>query len=118
MSVDLRTRVDSEQPPVDAGRFFRETLPPLLDAHQAGIAHGARHLPLPPFCLETGGEPFTLRWERDRVLIAAGHQGRARARLSTQQLTDLVQDQSTPVALMSNKKLDMPEGGLPEGGGS
>jgi len=28
-------RVDAEQAPMEAGPFFRETLPPLLDAHQA-----------------------------------------------------------------------------------
>ncbi len=57
MSVDLRTRVDSEQVPVEAGPFFRETLPPLLDAHQAQIAPGASELPLADFCIETDGEP-------------------------------------------------------------
>ena len=41
MSVDLRTRVDAQQIPVEGGCFFRETLPALLDAHQALIAPGA-----------------------------------------------------------------------------
>ena len=40
MSVDLRTRVESEQVPVEAGRFFRETLPARLDTHQGLIAPG------------------------------------------------------------------------------
>ena len=35
-------------------------------------------------------------------------------RLTVEQLTDIVNDQSTPVALMSNAILDMPEGGLPD----
>ncbi len=52
MSIDLRTRVDSEQVPVEAGRFFGETLPPLLDAHQSQIAPGARGLRLADFCIE------------------------------------------------------------------
>jgi hypothetical protein len=114
MSVDFRTRVDSEQAPVEAGPFFRDTLPPLLDAHQAEIAPGARELPLAPFCIETDGESWTLAWDEDRVSVNPGNQGRARVRLTAEQLSDIVNDQSTPVALMSNQLLDMPEGGLPD----
>jgi len=112
MSVDLRTRVDSEQAPVAAATFFRETLPALFDAHQAAIGPGGRELRLPDFCIETEGEPWTLAWQGDRVAVKAGHQGAARVRLSAEQLSDLANDQSTPVALMSNRLLDMPEGGL------
>jgi hypothetical protein len=114
MTVDLRTRVDSEQERVEAGRFFRETLPPLLDAHQAEIAPGAGELPLGDFCVETDGEPWTLGWRRDRVALQEGRHGKARVRLTAQQLSDVVNDQSTPIALMSNRLLDMPEGGLPD----
>ncbi len=114
MSVDLRTRVDSEQVVVSAGAFFRETLPALLDAHQALIAPGARELVLKDFCLETDGEPWTLFWDtdRERVRVEAGQHGQVRARIEAEQLTDLVNDQATPVAWMSNRRLDMPEGGL------
>jgi hypothetical protein len=114
MSVDLRTRVDSDQRPIEADRFFRETLPPLLDAHQPFIAPGARDLPLVDFCIETDGEPFTLCFEKDRVAIRPGRHGQARARLGGAQLTDIVHDQATPIAFMSNAVLDMPEGGLPD----
>lgn len=114
MSVDLRTRVDSEQVPVEAGRFFREALPGLLDAHQAAIEPGGRALPLKDFCIETDGEPWTLAWRRDRVQVREGRHGEARVRLTAEQLSDIANDQSTPVALMSNRLLDMPEGGLPD----
>jgi len=114
MSVDLRTRVDSEQAPVDAAPFFRETLPARLDAHQAQIAHGAAGLKLVDFCVETDGEPVTLCWRDDRVAVEAGSRGEARVRLTGEQLSDIVNDQSTPVAFMSNAVLDMPEGGLPD----
>jgi hypothetical protein len=114
LSVDLRTRVDSEQRPVEAGRLFGETLPALLDAHHAQILPGARELPLAALCIETEGEPWTLAWREDRVAVEAGAAGRARVRLTAEQLSDLVNDQSTPVALMSNGVLDMPEGGLPD----
>ena len=99
---------------MEAGRFFRETLPPLLDAHHAHIGPGARELGLEDFCIETEGEPWTLGWRDERVVVEAGHRGRARVVLTAAQLSDIVNDQSTPVALMSNRLLDMPEGGLPD----
>ena len=114
MSVDLRTRVDGEQAPVKAGSFFLETLPALLDAHQGLIAPGARELPITDFCIECEGEARTLTWTDDRVAVTEGHSGGPRVRLSDEQLMDLVNDQSTPIALMSNNLLDMPEGGLPD----
>jgi hypothetical protein len=114
MSVDLRTRVDSEQGPVEAGPFFRDVLPPLLDAHQAGIAPGAQGLPLDDFCIEVEGEPWTLHWQGDRVRITPGRHGGARVLLTAEQWSDIVNDQSTPIALMSNRLLEMPEGGLPD----
>ncbi len=114
MSVDFRTRSDSEQRPVEAGAFFRETLPPLLDERQGLIAPGASQLPLESFCIETDGEPWTLAWDDDRVGLEPGSHGKARVLLTSEQLSDLVNDQLTPVALMSNGILDMPEGGLPD----
>jgi hypothetical protein len=114
MTVDLRTRVDAQHLPVEAGAFFRETLPPLLDAHHAGIEPGVQRLPLKPFCIETEGEPWTLSWAEDHVRIEPGARGRARARLDAAQLHDLVHDLATPVAWMSTGVLDMPEGGLPD----
>jgi hypothetical protein len=114
MSVDLRTRVDGERDPVEAARFFREALPALFEAHHDLILPAARELPLIDFCIETDGEPWTLAWRDERVEVAEGGRSQARVRLTSQQLADLVDDQSTPVALMSNRLLDMPEGGLPD----
>ena len=112
MSVDLRSRVDTEQPLVDAAGFFGETLPALLDARRDRIAPAARTLALPDFCFETDGEPWTLSWRDDRVEVAPGRRGTARVRLDAGQLSDVVNDQLTPIALMSNAILDMPEGNL------
>ena len=114
MSVDFRTRVDSEQAPVETGRFFGETLPALLDDNQALLEPAASGLQLPDFCIETDGEPWTLAWRGDRVAVTAGNQGVSRVLLSGHQLSDIVNDQSTPIALMSNRLLEMPEGGLPD----
>lgn len=114
MSVDLRSRIDSEQHPVDVDLFFREQLPGLVDAHQALIAPGANGLPLAAFSMEVDGSPWTLSWQGDRVGIEPGAQGEARVLLSAEQFSDIVNDQSTPIALMSNNLLEMPEGGLPD----
>jgi hypothetical protein len=114
MSVDLRTRVDTHPTPVEVARFFREELPPRLDAQREQIAPGARGLPLVPLCIETDGEPFSLLWDGERAEVREGRAQGARVRLTGEQLTDLVHDQSTPIALMSNQLLDMPEGGLPD----
>jgi hypothetical protein len=114
MSVDLRTRVDGERDPVEAARFFREALPALFEAHHDLILPAARELPLIDFCIETDGEPWTLAWRDERVEVAEGGRSQARVLLTSQQLADLIDDQSTPVALMSNRLLDMPEGGLPD----
>lgn len=114
MSVDLRTRVDTERAPVETGPFFRSSLPALFDEHVKLISPGAQELRLPDFCVETDGEPWTLAWQEDRVSVEPGHRGECRARITATQLDDLVNDQTTPVALMSNRLLDMPEGGLPD----
>ncbi len=114
MSVDVRTRLDSQQAPVDAAEFFGETLPGLLDAHQALIAPGAGELPLENFVIEVDGECWTLAWVADRVSVRTGMASGPRVRLSSEQFTDIVNDQSTPIALMSNNLLDMAEGSLPD----
>jgi ectoine hydroxylase-related dioxygenase (phytanoyl-CoA dioxygenase family) len=114
MSIDLRTRVDSDQVSIEAAPFFRDALPDLLDDTHALIAPAAARFPLKDFCLEVDAEPWTLSWQSDRVSIRPGHSGVARARLSTEQLSDIVNDQLTPIALMSNAILDMPEGSLPD----
>jgi hypothetical protein len=114
MSVDLRTRVDSDQAPIEAGSFFGATLPARLDDRQHLIAPGGGQLRLPDLCVEVDDEAWTLSWHGDRATVEAGCHGQARVRLTEEQLTDIVNDQSTPVALMSNGVLDMPEGGLPD----
>lgn len=113
-SVDLRSRVDADQRPVEARSFFTETLPALLDSARADIAPGASGRKLVDLCIETDGEPYTLGWRGDHATVTPGHQGEARVRLTAEQLSDMVNDQSTPIALMSNAVLDMPEGGLPQ----
>lgn len=112
MFIDLRTRLDSEQTAVEPGLFFRESLPSFFDAHHALMAPAASGLPLKDFCLEVDGQPFTMSWRDDRATVSAGSEGQARARVTREQFSDIVNDQSTPMALLSNALLDMPEGNL------
>ena len=56
MSVDLRTRVDSDQATIETDPFFRESLPAQLDAHQDLIAAGGEQLRLKDLCVEIEGE--------------------------------------------------------------
>lgn len=114
MTIDLRIRSDAEVPDVDPGPFFRETLPGRLELHRERIAPGASELRLAPATFEIDGEPWTLSWDDDRISIRSGGGGASRVRLSRAQLADVVNDLVTPVGLMSNALLDMPEGGLPD----
>jgi hypothetical protein len=118
VSIDVRTRVDAGQHAIDPASFFAETLPRLLEEHAALIAPGAADLPLEPFCIETDGEPWTLSFgsfdKKAVVEVTAGSRGSARVLLTREQLSDIVNDQTTPIALMSNQLLEMPEGSLPD----
>ena len=114
MSVDLRTRSDGEQRAVDAADFFDKTLPAQLDANRTLILPGAKELPLNNFCIQVEDKGWTLSWQEDYVVVQAGNSGEARVVLTQEQFSDIVNDQSTPIALMSNRVLEMPEGGLPD----
>jgi len=83
-------------------------------ANYGSTRPGASELRLDSLCIETDGEPWTLAWAGDRVSVSPGHRGQSRVLLTAEQLTDIVNDQSTPIALMSNALLEMPEGGLPD----
>jgi len=113
MSVDLRTRTDGPRPEVDPGRFFREELPPALDASAAAISAGAPFLELRPLTVEIDGASWTLAWDDDRVTVAAGDgTGGARIRLTAGQLNDLVSDQQTIMGFWSSGRHDQPAGRL------
>jgi hypothetical protein len=111
MSVDLRTRIDGPQPPVDAARFFGDELPALLAARAASVLPGARLLALAPLVVESDGGAWTLSWAGDRVDIRPGaRDGAAHIRLAPGQLADLVHDQGTPTGFRASGRLDQPAG--------
>ena len=112
MSVDLRTRIDAGQSAVEPAALFGEILPPLFERNRKNIVPGANNLDLKDFCIQADEEPWTLHWNGNGVDVSPGNNGRARALLSREQLSDIYNDQATPIAFMSNCALEMPEGEL------
>jgi hypothetical protein len=114
MSVDVRTRDDGPAPALDAERFFRETLPAAFEANRAGVAPGAARLQLRPLDIATPDARVTVFWRGDRVEVVpgAGPDGSVAWQLSADDLSDLVSDQSTPMAAFSSGRLTVSGGGI------
>jgi hypothetical protein len=106
MTVDHRTRVDRPRPPVDPATFFERELPAAFTTQAALIAPAATWLAPPPLSVEVDGTYYRLALERGHPDVQPGDRdGNARLRLTTEQLTDLVHDQVTPIAWFSSGTL-------------
>lgn len=116
MSVDVRTRDDGPAAPVDAERFFRDTLPEALAVHRERLAPGAARLRLRPLTIATPEATATVSWRGDRAEVApgAGPDESVEWRLAAEAFGDLVRDQTTPMAMFSSGKLRVERGGLPD----
>ncbi len=113
MSVDYRTRRDEGTSELDPDAFFSSVLPEALQANLDLIQPGASGLKLRPFSVETEGKTWTLRWQGDRVLVEEGlAPDGSQIRLSGEALSELANDQSTPMTFFTAGTLDMPAGGL------
>ncbi len=110
MSIDVRTRVDGEQAPVDPARFFGADLPAALDAAAPLLADAVTALGLPDLVVEVDGAPWTLSADGAAVGVRpgapAGGEG-LRLRIDAEALSDLVQDQVTPMGWFSSGVLDL-----------
>jgi hypothetical protein len=114
MSVDFRTRVDGPHEPIDAGTFFAE-----LDERLASrddLGEMLEWLTPRPLTVEVDGDAWTLDRDRDQVTCRPGPAtGRhARIRLSATDFDDLVNDQTTFMAMFSAGRLDQADGTLPD----
>jgi hypothetical protein len=108
MSVDVRTRVDGEQAPLDPARFFDDDLPAALDAAAPLLAEAAAVLRLPPLVIDVDGDSWTLLVDDGVVHVVPGASGRdhtMRLGLDPSQLSDLVADQVTPMGWFSSGAL-------------
>jgi hypothetical protein len=113
MSVDRRTRVD------DAARLAHpppERIEELADAlvrNGSLIGPGIEWLRLAPLTLEVGDRSWTLVPSAGSVSVRPGTAAEGpHWRLDAGQLDDLLDDQSTPMALFSSGRLDQPRGKL------
>jgi hypothetical protein len=115
MTVDLRTRVDTDPPQVDPERFLDDELPARF-AESVALLLPAGSLRLRPLVLDVDDErQWTLRHDDDTWSVEGGAIGNGksgRVRLTSQEVVDLVSDQVTPVGLMTAGTLDMPAGNI------
>jgi len=110
MSVDVRTRVDGEQAPLDPDRFFGVDLPAALDAAAPLLAEAVATLRLPDLVVVVGGVPWTLSAAEAGIEVRPGApdgDDGLRLRVDAGQLSDLVDDQVTPMGWFSSGALDL-----------
>ncbi len=112
MTADLRYRRDEDARPVDPGALFGSDLPDALERQREAIEPGAALLRLRPFTVDVAGESWTLSAEAGRVSIASGPGSGARLHLTPEALSDVVNDQATPMTFLTAGTLEMSAGGL------
>lgn len=119
MSVDLRTRTDGPRPAVDPAELFGHELPGAFVEQADGIVPGTRCLDPRPLAVEVvgpdraEGPAWSITFTGDGFTVAPGiAAGAAHVRLTAAELDDLVADQATFMAWLSDGSLDQPAGRL------
>ena len=112
VSLDFRTRFDSDVVAVDVTEFFEHQLPELAAARADLAVPGALELGIDPFTIDMDEGAWTLSIAGDAILVAHGDAGRAAVRLSAAELTDIVFDLQTPMTLLTAGTLRMERGNL------
>ena len=106
MGVDGRTRSDGTARVVDAQAFFTRELPSALARTEDLLRPSVTSLSPPPLAVDVDGETWTLRADGGRVVIDDGATEGARTLvLSGTQLSDLVDDQVTPMGWFASGAL-------------
>jgi hypothetical protein len=115
VTIDLRTRFDDEVPAVDARAFLDHDLPSGLE-QSGGLLAPTSHLDLRPVTVDVDGTPWTL-WRDDagalhcaRASDPAAPEPQETWNLTATQVADLVNDQITPVGLMTGGDLRLARG--------
>ena len=112
VSIDQRTRTDTEREPLDVEDFFDGQLPALAAEHSYLAVPGALELGVEPFTFDTPAGAWTVTLADERVLVERGSQGTAVQRLDAIELTDIVHDLRTPMTLLTAGSLTMVSGDL------
>jgi hypothetical protein len=120
MSVDVRTRVDGVEDPVDPTGFFEDRLPHALAVNAGLVAEACAVLALPPLEVRVGPDTWTLRTVTrsgtggagggGAVDVARGASdtgGTMRVNLTPEQVADLEHDQATPMGWFSSGRLEL-----------
>jgi hypothetical protein len=111
VTVDLRTRSDGPRALVDAETFFGTDLPPAIEANAGLILPGVAFIDPRPATFAVDDAEWTLAYENERVRVMPGGTERAaHVRLTQQQLTDLVHDQTTFMGLWAANAVDQSRG--------
>lgn len=115
MPVDLRTRRETDAQPVVASRCFGEDLPSAFEANRELLAPGLQRLSLRPFSVRVGDHSWTLEAHADCIRVRTGCDASgACVVLNADQLSDLINDQATPMTFLTGGTLVMESGGLGE----
>lgn len=119
MSIDVRTRVDAAVPVIELDDFFAHVLVDRLAEHAALIPPQSE-LALRPLVVGVGAERWLLRRDGEGIIVAgtdaaavdalAAGERIVEVALSPTQLVDLIEDQVTPVGLMTAGALHQPRG--------
>ena len=112
VSIDQRTRTDTEREPLDLEDFFDVQLPEMAAEHSHLAVPGALELGVEPFTFDTPAGAWTMTLADERVLVERGSNGTAVLRLDASELTDLVHDLRTPMTLLTAGSLTMLSGDL------
>lgn len=106
MSVDVRTRVDGPPRLLEPAEVLGAVLPLAFEAGADRLAAGVAELAPRPLTIAIGPDRWTLVAAGGRVRVQPGTvEGAAETVLSAQQLTDLVDDQATPMGWFSSGAL-------------
>ncbi|MET0825163.1 MAG: phytanoyl-CoA dioxygenase family protein, partial [Acidimicrobiales bacterium] len=107
MNVDLRTRFDADVGQVDAAEFFAVDLPAAVERHP-DLVERLVGLNLRPLRIEVDGRSWVLQRDAEGTPRVTGDGDTSLTlRLTADQLSDLVNDQITPVGLMTAGTLDL-----------
>jgi hypothetical protein len=112
VSLDLRTRSDSDTHPIDAGEFFDQRLPALASNGAALVIPGALELGIRPMSVITDEGSWTLSVTATSLKVRSGDHGESAVRLDADELSDIVHDLRTPMTLLAAGTLDMVRGNL------
>lgn len=109
MSVDMRTRVDRADTPVEAGEFFESTLPAGFAAAADRLRPSLAERRRPPLTIEVGAQRWTLAVADDQSAVTVTPAGGAGTvlRVNAERLARLVADQVTPMGWLASGDLDI-----------